>query len=178
MSLIAGIEGQKTELYDGAKINTVSEYTVNNGVQLQGRTSGVALTSPNVGYLFISYAPSTTAIAGDGVATYPHYYDLLAGVWEVWGLADVGCSSLTNGRYVTTMISTNNSGGFSTSDHGGAIQQVTCVPIVGVAGLSLSTGSRVISTTGQRIYLGARMGHGGATGTWGTLCYIAGIRIA
>ena len=49
MSLIAGITGQPVELFDGAKINSISEYTSGNGVQLQGRTNGVAIEAGKVG---------------------------------------------------------------------------------------------------------------------------------
>lgn len=49
MSLIPGIPGQKTELFDGAKIDAISEYTVGNGVQHQGRTNGTAISTGFVG---------------------------------------------------------------------------------------------------------------------------------
>jgi hypothetical protein len=45
VAFIPGISGQKTELFDGAKVDTINEYTVGNGVQQQGRTSGTAVAA-------------------------------------------------------------------------------------------------------------------------------------
>lgn len=55
-----GIAGQKTELTDGAKIDTINEYTTGSGVALQGRTNGIAPTTGFVGEMVTSGAMSVT----------------------------------------------------------------------------------------------------------------------
>lgn len=49
MSLIAGITGQKTELFDGAKIDAISEYTVGNGVSFDNQVYATGSFSGAVG---------------------------------------------------------------------------------------------------------------------------------
>jgi hypothetical protein len=49
MSLKAGLVGSPAELLDGAKVNSLTEYTTGNGVQLQGRTNGVAIEAGKPG---------------------------------------------------------------------------------------------------------------------------------
>jgi hypothetical protein len=82
MSLIPGIAGQKTELFDGAKIDAISEYTAGNGVQLQGRSNGVAIEAGKVGEE--KSAVKTTPVT---MNTSIKYLDctlsLEAGVWMV-----------------------------------------------------------------------------------------------
>jgi hypothetical protein len=60
MAIIPGVTGQKAELFDGAKIDAISEYTAGNGVQLQGRTNAVAIEAGKVGEEIIGYCTSTT----------------------------------------------------------------------------------------------------------------------
>ena len=70
MSMIPGISSQPSEFADGMKVNTISELTSTNGVQLQGRTSGVAIGSGLVGETFIqskTYA-NRTGIANNNTA--------------------------------------------------------------------------------------------------------------
>jgi len=50
MSIIAGITGQPAELIDGAKVNSLIPLTAGNGVQLEGRTNGVAIEAGKVGW--------------------------------------------------------------------------------------------------------------------------------
>lgn len=59
MSLIPGTNGQKTELIDGVKADLISELTVGNGVQLIGRTNGVAIGSGLVGEMFGTLSSGT-----------------------------------------------------------------------------------------------------------------------
>lgn len=54
MAIIPGVTGQKAELFDGAKIDAISEYTAGNGTQLQGRTSGVAIEAGKVGEVILN----------------------------------------------------------------------------------------------------------------------------
>lgn len=62
MSLIPGILGQKTELLDGAKMDSISEYTLGNGVQSQGRTNGVTVPTGNIGEIISMTGSGLTAI--------------------------------------------------------------------------------------------------------------------
>ena len=82
MSLIAGITGQPVELFDGAKINSISEYTSGNGVQLQGRTNGVAIEAGKVGEERVftgsgNVSTNTSSFVEIGSLT------LIEGVWQV-----------------------------------------------------------------------------------------------
>jgi hypothetical protein len=84
VSLKPGITGQPAELLDGAKVNSLTEYTTGNGVQLQGRTSGVAIEAGKVGEVR-SAGPTTTTITITNGST---YYDIVtltltAGTWLV-----------------------------------------------------------------------------------------------
>lgn len=63
MSLIPGIAGQKTELLDGVKVDNITEYTVGNGLKIQGRTDGSA---PASGYVGETAFAGTTQILGSG----------------------------------------------------------------------------------------------------------------
>ena len=93
MSLIPGIAGQKTELFDGAKIDIISEYTVGNGVQIQGRTNGVAIATGYVGEVIAStLVTSTAARSGTNIAS-----TLLRSL------------TLTKGTYYITMYANVNS---------------------------------------------------------------------
>jgi len=49
MSIIPMDAGQKAILPDGVQVNTISENTVGNGVQIQGRTNGVTIGAGLVG---------------------------------------------------------------------------------------------------------------------------------
>jgi len=65
--------------------NTINESTLNNGTQLQGRTNGFAISSPDIGYEVI-YTMGSDQLMFVG----PNYYGLIlflipAGEWEVSG---------------------------------------------------------------------------------------------
>lgn len=83
MSIIAGITGQPAELIDGAKVNSLIEYTTGNGVQLQGRTSGVAIEAGKVGEkIEAAITPTYTTSSGASVnssAALP----LTKGRWDI-----------------------------------------------------------------------------------------------
>jgi len=61
MSLIPGIAGQKTELFDGAKIDAITEYTSGNGVQIQGRTNGSSIPAGYIGETITATCSAITA---------------------------------------------------------------------------------------------------------------------
>ena len=65
MSLIPGIVGQQTTLTDGVKVDSISELTAGNGVQLQGRTSGAAIPSGSVGQV-VALNTTNVTVGGAG----------------------------------------------------------------------------------------------------------------
>jgi hypothetical protein len=69
LAIIPGVTGQKAELFDGAKIDAISEYTAGNGVQLQGRTNGTAIEAGKVGEVipFSNLTSTSTITDGAGI---------------------------------------------------------------------------------------------------------------
>jgi hypothetical protein len=89
LSIIAGIAGQPAELLDGAKVNSLIEYTSGNGVQLQGRTNGVAIEAGKVGWSeSVSPAGYLTIVNGNTVQSFS---------------TDVTTSVLPVGKYFVTV---------------------------------------------------------------------------
>ena len=110
MAMIPGINGQKTELFDGAKIDAISEYTAGNGVQLQGRTNGVAIEAGKPGETVSgSVSISCASIASSGSWGNAITQAMKAGKWLVF--AAIG--NLTGGVTVSHLCisdSGHNSG--------------------------------------------------------------------
>lgn len=99
MGLIPGISGQKTEMADGAKINALSEYTLGNGVQIQGRTSGIAISSGLVGEKIEALSITTLSQASPTLNT---YYDmtgaslpLTIGIWMIYWTSNIDLFQVT-----------------------------------------------------------------------------------
>ena len=81
MSLKPGIVGQPAELTDGAKANGLIELTSGNGVQLQGRTNGVAIEAGKVGEKVFGATNSVTIGASEETVNVTNGVPLTAGVW-------------------------------------------------------------------------------------------------
>jgi len=121
MAMIPGINGQKTELFDGAKIDAISEYTAGNGVQLQGRTNGVQIEAGKVGELIGS---EDTGIGGSS------YYISTATVILSTGTS-LASVSLKKGRYFLSF--------FSNFQHGdAAVRTAAYIIKMGTANISPS----------------------------------------
>jgi len=52
MGMTPGLSGSKTELFDGVKVDTISEYTTTKGVVIQGKSDGLAISSGCVGEFY------------------------------------------------------------------------------------------------------------------------------
>ena len=84
MSLIPGPSGTKVQLVDGAQVDLISALTAGNGVQLEGRTSGVAIEAGKVGYWI--QATVNTVASTPSLGTRYFVTDsltLTAGSWEI-----------------------------------------------------------------------------------------------
>jgi len=83
MSMIPGISSQPSEFADGMKVNTISELTATNGVQLQGRTSGVAIEAGKVGYWIQAAVNAVASVPPGGRYFVTDSLTLTAGAWEI-----------------------------------------------------------------------------------------------
>jgi hypothetical protein len=88
MSLSPGIVGNKTQLIDGVQVDAISELTTSNGVQIAGRTSGVAI---GAGYVGETIAASSIGTISQGSPVLGQYYDmsngsisLTPGIWTIY----------------------------------------------------------------------------------------------
>jgi hypothetical protein len=95
-------------------IDTVNEYTSTNGVQIQGRTSGTAISSGYIG----QNLSQTAALANMASGSYNAIVtvNMTAGIYLVSGILGYGQNSATiTGSLGVASISTNNRG-YSTAD--------------------------------------------------------------
>lgn len=157
MSLIPGITGQKTELFDGAKIDALTEYTSGNGVQHQGRTNGVAIEAGKVGELK-NFTLRTVAItnAGTWYANSSELTTLTAGVWLIYIAAAGGNSTYAYAAQVATSV-TGGAGALLT-------QNVAVPPIAAGIGAASSAPIVYVATSSTPIYAQGYCQSGGSTG--------------
>jgi hypothetical protein len=99
LSIIAGIAGQPAELLDGAKVNSLIEYTSGNGVQLQGRTNGVAIEAGKVGQVLgpttsSSFTPGAVSWTASGPTV-----TLTTGIWLLFGSFSSNTTVATEERF-------------------------------------------------------------------------------
>jgi hypothetical protein len=116
LAIIPGVTGQKAELFDGAKIDAISEYTAGNGTQLQGRTNGVAIEAGKVGEVGGPY----TAVIASVNATYVasgNLVNLSPGRWALWVTASTAYSA-TNTAIVFGAAVNNNAANNAGMDTG------------------------------------------------------------
>ena len=105
MGLIPGASGNKTVLSDGCQIDSISENTVNNGVQIQGRTSGVAIPVGS-GYIGERIAATGSAAIVNSGGTNVASISLAPGIWDLSaGGYAAGISGLTQAKACITAVS-------------------------------------------------------------------------
>lgn len=109
MGLMPGIGGQKTELYDGVKVDTLNEYTIGNGVSQQGRTNGVAIGSGLVGQYTTTTGSNLSGMVS-GSLYQAHVLSVPAGIWLIWGYGNFVISSgdATTNKFCNLAISTTS----------------------------------------------------------------------
>jgi len=96
MSIIAGITGQPAELIDGAKVNSLIPLTAGNGVQLEGRTNGVAIEAGKVGEKITWVTPPAANTNFTAEADWTNaYITLTPGVWLVIANVNAAYGSAT-----------------------------------------------------------------------------------
>jgi hypothetical protein len=104
VAFIPGISGQKTELFDGVKVDTLNEYTIGNGVLQQGRTNGVAVTTGYVGEIISADTSVVTATWTSGTATaVMTSLSVTAGTWLLLGNA-VGYNGVRGGTGTISLL--------------------------------------------------------------------------
>jgi len=101
--MIPGNVGSKIIANDGMQIDSISENTVNNGVQIQGRTSGTAIAAGMIGERIA--ATGSVAIVNSG-GTNVASISLAPGIWDLSaGGYAAGISGLTQARACINAVS-------------------------------------------------------------------------
>jgi hypothetical protein len=151
-------------------VDQVNESTTNNGVQIQGRKSGVAISSGYVGEWVFATPASAVTFATSGTVFNIASLTLTAGVWLVYGNGVVipGSAVMTASYSGVSLNST-------------AFDSLTYV--VGGQHTSAATNyyaslPRVIRTTGTTVYLNGNVSWSGTAGTFSTTSSIQAVRIA
>jgi len=115
--MIPGISSQPSEFADGMKVNTISELTPSSGVQIQGRTSGVAIGSGLVGEVLRSgtFTAVTLTVSGNTYTT-PSLITLSPGSWLIHGRIWVSHNTTTTTTLVTSITTVSGSEDVDTLD--------------------------------------------------------------
>lgn len=168
MAIIPGVTGQKAELFDGAKIDSISEYTAGSGVSIQGRTNGTAIEAGKVGEVK-TFTVTTVTITNA----------------NTWYGAPGALTTLTPGVWIFYIQVTGNTGTYlyaaqvGTSATGGVgpllQSNVAVLPVTSGIGACASTPFAYAVTTNTPIYA-----HGYCSGNGSTGILVTGqaIRIA
>lgn len=150
MAIIPGITGQKAELFDGAKIDAISEYTAGNGVQLQGRTSSSAVSTGLVGEVLTGSILNPTLTSN--VAYNAASLVLPAGHYMVYGKVGLNPPGSTK-----TLVVVSISGTSATENNKTALRNATtALDYDYTASLPY-----YVRTTGTTVYLTVRVGFSG-----------------
>lgn len=164
MSLIPGTEGQKTELFDGVKVDALSEYSTGNGVLQQGRTNGTAIASGYVGQYMTTTGSNLSGMAS-GTIYQAHVLSIPAGIWLIWAYGNFVFSGgdVTTNKFCNLAISTTS---VSMEEYNMAGASTVGVGAVGGFRLKLPQVYYNLSST-TSVYLNAQCNH--VTGTAATV---------
>jgi hypothetical protein len=150
MSLISGAIGSKTILLDGVQVDAISENTVNNGVQIQGRTSGTVIGSGYIGQRFdLTYRQMTMGTYGANYAVSSSMGTIPAGIWIIFPLLFV--SSVPNLLVTNAFLSSNSNADASGNPTGiiwAAQDQVSCATNGNTnANITISLGPKYLASS-------------------------------
>jgi len=179
MSLIPGIAGQKTELFDGAKIDAISEYTSGNGVQIQGRTNTSTLTSANVGYTIIQSRLNASGLSlttGVGANVTASPIVIPAGIWSLSGGVFFNLSSTLAWANASLSKTSSTPGGvYATYDSDAQIQVLNLTGATAGIAHFVTLPTYTFVTSGVTLYL---VGVASFAGVCSVSGYIQATRIA
>lgn len=180
MGIIAGIQGQPAELIDGAKVNSLIPLTAGNGVQLEGRTNGVAIEAGKVGERIVSPASSVILTQSSPVSGTDYNWGstaeltLTAGIWQYYFTLQVNINTVAvtagtnNYCYVVAQIVNGDNAA-------PILAEINCgtstgaANVYGVGGSMLFTGVVRVSTGTVILTPRAKIMFGGGGVTVGTL---------
>lgn len=155
MSLIPGPQGTKVQLVDGVQTDSISALTSGNGVQLEGRTSGVAVAAGYIGQVRTFTSRTITGVNQTTYTASAILDTLPAGVWQLFGRMAAsptgatlfsGVAYSTNGNNDGSGIignTTTNVPGTDAPIHVYIVNTNTNYPVYAKAFVSIGTGATV-----------------------------------
>jgi hypothetical protein len=142
---------------------------------LPGNTTGSAIATGYVGEVLLTNPGSAVAIGSSATYTQIVSKTLGAGTWLISGFAQASVTAAGTLSYYSLGISTSGTG----FDNYSYVTNLLSGFATTSASQAMPTASRVITTTGQTVYLIAQLGYSGTyTGTYTTSSLIQAIRIA